>query len=118
MQFIGTDLVEEAVKRDVSAGIYDALVMGVDVARYGDDSSVIFFCKGRDARMIAPIVMNKTDTMQLAARVVDEATRYKADAVFIDGTGVGGGVVDRCRQLGLNVHDVNFASKPDRAYLP
>jgi hypothetical protein len=55
--------------------------------------------------------------MELAARVADESTRYRVDAIFIDGGGVGGGVVDRCRQIGLNVTDVRFGAKSDRAQI-
>jgi hypothetical protein len=34
---------------------HDPLVMGVDVARFGDDRSVIRFRRGRDGRPIPPI---------------------------------------------------------------
>lgn len=116
MQFVATDMIEDASKRDVAAMLSDALVIGVDVARYGDDQSVIFFRKGRDARFIPPIKLRKVDTMQLAARVADEAAKHRADAVFIDGGGVGAGVVDRCRQLKVrNVFDIQFGGKADRA---
>jgi hypothetical protein len=117
-QFIGSDLVEAAAKREVGALLSDPLVMGVDVARFGDDQSVIFFRKGRDARIIPPICMREVDTMQLAARIADEAARYRVDAIFIDGGGVGGGVVDRCRQLRVpGVVEVQFGGKADRAAL-
>ena len=53
--------------------------------------------------------------MQLAARIADENARYPCDAIFIDGGGVGGGVVDRCRQLGLRVIEVQFGARSDRA---
>ncbi|MXV35857.1 MULTISPECIES: terminase [unclassified Saccharibacter] len=116
MQFIGSDIISEASTREVSAIISDALIIGVDVARYGDDQSVIFFRKGRDARMIPPILLRKVDTMQLAARVADEAQRYGADAVFIDDGGVGGGVVDRCQQMRVRgARGVQFGGKSDRA---
>lgn len=115
MQFIGTDAIEAAAQRDVAAILSDALVIGVDVARYGDDQSVIFFRKGRDARLIPPIKLRNVDTMQLAARVADEAARYGADAVFVDGGGVGAGVVDRCRQLRVRgLMEVQFGGKSDR----
>ena len=115
-QFIGSDVASEAAKREVAATLADPLIIGVDVARFGDDQSVIVFRKGRDARMIAPIKLRQIDTMQLASRVADEAARYKADAVFIDGGGVGGGVVDRCRQLRVQgLVEVQFGAKADRA---
>jgi hypothetical protein len=55
--------------------------------------------------------------MQVASRVVEAAQRYRADGVFIDEGGVGGGVVDRCRQLRLFVLGVQFGGKSDRADL-
>ena len=53
--------------------------------------------------------------MALSSRVVELAQSLRADAVFVDGGGVGGGVVDRCRQLRLAVHDVQFGGRADRS---
>ena len=89
--------------------------MGVDVARFGDDRTIIRFRQGSDARSIPPIKLRGTDTMQLAARIADENARFRCDAIFIDGGGVGGGVVDRCRQIGLKVTEVQFGARSDRA---
>ena len=47
------------------------------------------------------------DLMQAAARVADAITEHRPDATMIDGVGVGGGVVDRVRQMGFRVNDVN-----------
>jgi hypothetical protein len=117
MQFISSALVEAAARadRDVPRVRDEPLIMGVDVARFGDDASIIRFRRGRDARTLPPIKLRNVDTMELAARVADESTRFRVDAIFIDGGGVGGGVVDRCRQIGLNVTDVQFGAKSDRA---
>jgi hypothetical protein len=114
-EFISAALVAAARTREAEAQGFDPLVMGVDVARYGDDESVILFRKGRDARSIPMVRLRGVDTMTLASRVVELALAYRADAVFVDGSGVGGGVVDRCRQLRLNVHDIQFGGKADRA---
>ena len=114
MQFISSELVAAAALREVSTHIHDPLIFGVDVARFGDDASVIYIRKGRDGRTHPPIVLRGYDTMQLAARVAEEHLRFSPDAIFIDGGGVGGGVVDRCRQLRVPVFEVNFGGKPDR----
>lgn len=117
MQFIGRDLVDAACSplREPRATLYDPLVIGVDVARYGDDSSTIYFRRGRDARSIPPIKFSKTDTMFLAARIFETATSRNAAAVFVDGGGVGGGVIDRLRQLRLdNVFEIQFGAASDR----
>jgi len=114
MEFIPISIVEEAQTREVTAAITDPLVMSVDVARFGDDASCIFFRKGRDARSIPPIILRGVDTMTLAARAAEEYMKYNADALFVDGGGVGGGVVDRLRQLQIPCFDVQFGSSADR----
>lgn len=118
LAFIGAGLVEEAAHREASSQISDPLVLGVEVARFGDDEAGICPRKGRDARTVSWDYFRNIDTMQLAARVIERRNAYNADAVFVDGGGVGGGVVDRCRQLRLNVFDVQFGGKADRAQLP
>jgi len=115
MQFISEELVNEACLREVQTHLHDPFIIGVDVARFGDDASVIYFRKGRDARTHPPLVFRGLDTMQLAARVAEQHSYFRSDAIFIDGGGVGGGVVDRCRQLHVPVFEVQFGGKPDRA---
>ena len=93
----------------------DPRIMGVDVARFGDDATVLLFRIGRDARSIPPIKLRGLDTMTVAARVVEEARRHKIDAIFCDGGGVGGGVVDRLNFLRAQVQEVQFGAKADRS---
>lgn len=114
-EFISAAVVAAAQARDAVAQRFDPLVIGVDVARYGDDESVLVVRKGRDARSYPTQRLRGLDTMTLASRVIELAQSLRADAVFIDGGGVGGGVVDRCRQLRLAVHDVQFGAKADRS---
>ena len=115
-QFISADVVAAAQdsSRDADVTLYDPLVMGVDVARFGNDKSVIRFRRGRDARSIKPMKFHGLDTMQLAARVAEAYHRYQPDAVFIDAGGPGAGVVDRCNYLRLPVMGIDFGSNPDR----
>lgn len=113
MQFIPSDIVDEAAKREVSVHLHDPLVFGVDVARFGDDETVIYIRKGRDGRSFAPVRLRNLDTMTVAGKVAELYANLHADAVFVDGTGVGGGVVDRLRQLHVPVWDINFGAKAD-----
>lgn len=53
------------------------------------------------------------DTMQLAARVAEAAERYRPDGIFVDGGGVGGGVVDRLKAMKFRVHEVQFGAAAD-----
>jgi len=53
--------------------------------------------------------------MQVASRVMELVNSYNPDAVFIDGTGIGCGVLDRLNQLGCpNATGVDFGSRADR----
>lgn len=125
MQFIETDVVAEARKREPIAGLRDPLIMSVDVARGGEDRFVIGYRRGMDAKSIPPIVIpgyEARDSMKMVTKVSDLATTTdqtrRPDAIIVDETGVGGPIVDRLRQiLGDNaqVYGVNFASgSPDR----
>jgi hypothetical protein len=88
-------------------------VLGVDVARFGDDYSVIYPRKGRDAFSEPPRLYQGIDTMQLASRVMEVYYELDASAIFVDGGGVGGGVIDRLASMGLPVIEVQFGGKPD-----
>ena len=112
-QFIGRELVEDAALREVDPDDGAPLLMGVDVARFGDDASVIRFRKGRDARSFAPARFKGLNTMELATETANLIDKFNPDAVFVDGGGVGGGVVDRLKQLGYRVIEVQSGEKAD-----
>ena len=112
-QFIGHDVVEASVARPAVPSIHDPMVFGVDVARFGDDQSVIVRRRGYDCVSWPPISFRGLDTMQLAAQVARQAQEDKPDAIFVDEGGVGGGVVDRLRQLGCGAIGVNFGASSD-----
>jgi hypothetical protein len=111
LQFIPTSYFTKNVNLEVVVTPTDPLVMGVDVARFGDDQSVIWLRQGRDAESQGCWVYREVTTMHLAGEVARIAAEKSPDAIFIDGGGVGGGVVDRCRQLGMEVIEVNFGEK-------
>jgi hypothetical protein len=98
-QFIESDVVENAMRREVDKDAGAPLIMACDVARFGDDKSVIRFRRGRDARSIRPRKWRGIDTMALAGHIVQLIEDYEPAACFIDGNGVGGGVVDRVNSL-------------------
>lgn len=83
-------------------------VLSVDVARFGDDESVIMKRQGLVAYGLQ--VYDGIDNMQLAHRVAQIINEWEPDAVFID-AGRGEGVIDRLRELGFRVTEVNFGGK-------
>lgn len=110
---IAVDLVHEAAGRHIGEEKYSfaARVIGVDVARQGDDRTVIFRRQGLVAWQ--PIIMRGADSMSVAARVAGEMAEWDPDAVMVDGTGgYGAGVIDRLRQLGHAPIEVQFGGKP------
>lgn len=115
LQFIPVSLFDDNVGLDVASQPFDPVVIGVDVARFGDDQSVIWIRRGRDADTdndFGAQMFQKLNTMDLAAKVAEIAARLNPDAVFVDGGGVGGGVVDRLNQLQVpNVMEINFGAK-------
>ncbi len=114
MQFISGDLVAAARKRLPECNLRDPCVLAADIARFGDDQSVIVFRRGLDAKSVPWVTMRGADTMQVAARIADMYERHKPDAVFVDEGGVGGGVVDRLRMLKIPVMGVQFGANADR----
>lgn len=110
--FIPYDLAREAIGREILPQVGSAIVLGVDVGRFGDDPSVIYPRQGRDASSRLPIILPGLSTMELAARVAGEFLRLRAAICMVDEGGVGGGVVDRLIQLRIPVIGVDFGSRP------
>jgi phage terminase large subunit len=111
---IGPDECREATKRFYRPEDYRdaARVLGVDVARFGDDASVIFPRQGLVA--FAPQKFRNIDGTQGAGVVARKLLDWQADAVFIDDTGGwGASWIDNLRRLGHQPIGVGFASKPN-----
>lgn len=111
-QFISRELAELATTRELELDPYAPLMMGVDPARFGDDSTVIRFRQGRDARSIPPIKLKGKDNMEVANECAALINKYNPDAVCID-AGNGTGIIDRLRELKYKVHEIWFGAKSD-----
>lgn len=108
---IPLELIEAAQRRDVKD--FGDEVWGLDVARFGEDRTAL--CKRRKNAMRAPIKFWRgKDTMQTAGMVKLEydAAQKKPEAIYVDVIGLGAGVVDRLKELGLPVVGVNVAEQP------
>jgi hypothetical protein len=114
IEFFAAADIDEAMSRELPhTDRSTPLALGVDVARFGANNSVIFPRKGRDARSIARETFNGLSTTELSNRVFSAYERLRPDGIFIDGGGVGGGVVDQCRNMRLWVIEVQFGGKDD-----
>jgi hypothetical protein len=112
-QFITGAVVAAARTRPFYVDTSDPCIIGVDVARYGDDRTVIKARRGNDARSMPAITLKGSDTMQTVGRVMELANEVAADAIFVDETGVGSGVVDRLHQLTDIAIGINFGARSD-----
>src|SRR6202041_206531 len=74
-------------------------LISCDVARFGDDATVIAKRQGLQAQRMREL--RNADSMAVAGALAREWTDFGADACFIDETGgYGAGVIDALRQLG------------------
>lgn len=104
LQMIPVDLVDAAVARDIDwKHIPETTprLMGVDVARSGENKTVVMLRQG--PKVLKDIFKYRIkDLMQVAARVAHHINNYRPDVCFVDATGMGAGVVDRLVQLGFD----------------
>jgi hypothetical protein len=109
---IRLDVVLAAQRRELHESEWSssAKVLGVDVAHYGDDSSVLFPRQGLVA--FQPKAVRGLDTMAVAGLVAQTIDTWKPDATFVDKGGIGAGVCDRLRQLRYSVVEVDFGFAP------
>lgn len=117
VQFINSDDVKIAMRRELPDKEIAPLILGVDIARFGENDTVIFPRIGSDARSFPFKRFNGLDTMQIVDQIINTIEEFRligkpCSAIFIDGGGAGGGPVDRLRQLGYNPIEVQFGSRP------
>lgn len=107
-QFISAEVAERAQRRHIQLQLITPAtpkLMGVDVARQGDDESVILRRWGpkvlpeENGRILG---LRVPDLMQVAAHVAVQINKWRPDNVFIDAVGMGAGVYDRLVQLGYS----------------
>ena len=119
IQFISGDDVTAAQNREVppqSINRHAPLLIGVDVARFGDDESVIWPRVGDDARSWPIKRMKGVDTVRLVGEIINiirefEKLGVKCDGLFVDGGNTGGAVVDMLRGLNYDPFEVQFGAK-------
>lgn len=112
------DEVEAAMKRHLQLDQYSFSQkrIGVDVARFGDDRTVLFPRQGLAA--MKPVEMRNARTNEIAARVMLAKTKWDWEMAMVDGTGgYGAGVIDCMVQAGHSPLEVQFGGKPiDQRY--
>lgn len=89
--------------------------LGVDVARYGADETVVYCNEGGRVRIAGK--WGKTDLVTTAEKVDQIARETGAEQVRVDGVGIGAGVVDNLVRLADNQYQIitmtGNAASPD-----
>ena len=111
---IPLDLVRAAIDRDVALTTEQAIVWGLDVARFGGDNSAL--CKRQGNTVLDIKTFKSMDLMQLCGAVKAEydTTTFenRPQEILVDVIGLGSGVVDRLAEQNLPVRGVNVAEAP------
>jgi len=107
-------LVEASIGRDIFVDKSEPVIWGLDVARFGSDKTALCIRKGR--KIIGKIeTWRNKDTMQVAGIIkakYDKVANYEPERpaeIMVDSIGVGAGVVDRLREMGLPARGINVA---------
>lgn len=110
---LGPDEVTEAMDRFLKPDAYSWAQkrLGIDVARFGDDRSVIFPRQGLAA--FPPTVMRSARTTDIAARVAQAIVKWGAESQYVDDTGHWGhGVIDNLIASGYSPMGIQFHGPP------
>jgi hypothetical protein len=84
--------------------------IGVDVARYGDDSTVIAKRSGNELEGYR--ILNKIDTVEVANEVARDFDEFPGcELIAVDAVGIGAGVADILRQKGYPAIDIQSGEK-------
>jgi hypothetical protein len=109
---LGPEEVEIAMRRRLRPELYDWAQkrLGVDVARFGDDRTVIFPRQGNAA--FKPRIMRNVPTTDIAAAVAGAQDKWNAELILVDDTGHWGhGVIDNLHTAGRSAIPVVFSDR-------
>ncbi len=113
-QFISAEAIDNCLKNNLPHGSYCnyPIVIGADIARFGDDETVLIARQGPKVLNITQ--MSQKDTMEVAEAIYQYHRDYVSQVIFIDAIGIGAGVFDRCKQLNLPVREVMGSNKSNK----
>jgi phage terminase large subunit len=111
---ISLSLVEDAQARDIIMSEHTPRIWGLDIARFGTDSSVlaerqgtvitkIEVWKGKDLMQLTGLVHSKYNNLGPSEQPIE---------IMVDSIGLGAGVLDRLKELGLPARGINVSESP------
>lgn len=93
-------------------------ILGVDVARYGLDSTVLTHVRVSNGKhqLVKQHVYNKMNTMETVGKIRQLHAKNGFDRINVDVIGIGSGVFDRLDEEGLPVFGAHFGQSPIKPY--
>lgn len=123
--FIPLQIIERSVYAEISSETITRISLGVDVARFGDDETIIISNVNGIADLSVirhgqNLMQTVGDIVRVYKSLINAYPKYQGPiTVNIDDTGLGGGVTDRLEEVKteqrlrrLEIVPVNFGSKP------
>lgn len=109
-KLIKRETVRKAMSPKISSST-SPLIIGLDVARFGDDATVFCFRRGRWCFKIENYL--KKDNVEVANLATNLIETCHPNRIFLDVGGVGGGVFDILKDRGFSkiVRGINFGTK-------
>lgn len=97
---------KEAMELDLPSKKDTRKILGVDIARFGDDETVFTILESRGTYTWEQThceTHRGKDLMWTVGRIIDIKREMGVDLIVVDDDGLGGGVTDRLRELRVNV---------------
>jgi len=114
--FFSQNAIDNAIDTTIEDDSEIDAVLGVDLARFGEDSSVVYVNRGGRLRRYSE--WSKATSVESANRVHQAAIETGAKEVRVDGAGLGGPVIDQLVVLAqdkyLVISMMGSAASPDR----
>lgn len=113
--FFSQNAIDSAIDCDIVDDMENRAVLGVDVARFGEDDSVVYINRGGRCRKLDS--WSKATAIESANRVHRLAIEHAVSEVRVDAAGLGGPVVDLLVNLAdgkyLVISMLGSAASPD-----
>lgn len=113
--YVSTELVEKSFNT-VIRRTNGPKILGVDVARYGDDEIVFFGSQGR--KQLEMETFQKQATTEVSGRIIHWVRQKGYQVVNVDVGNMGAGVIDEAREkaekynLNCRIFEIGFGQKP------
>jgi PBSX family phage terminase large subunit len=96
-----------AFEKDMEPG--EPVEIGVDVARYGDNESIIVLRRGSKVELLDKIP--KSDLMYVTGKIMQRKDEYNPTEIKVDADGMGAGVVDRLTEQNVGIMEIHGGGK-------